>query len=159
LKLATRIIGASLISVVLLTFAAGLLLVHNVQLEFELQQRETARRISRAFSAVLLDSWKTSGTRGVLRFLSDEGPAKTLGLDVRWVQFEENVSPDFPRGCRVNNGHRERLPRQNRSFTQKLTENNSSTRMCHLLSKDKPSELSNSQHHSFRLNDRRSASF
>jgi len=95
LKLATRIIGASLISVVLLTFAAGLLLVHNVQLEFELQQRETAERISRAFSAVLLDSWKTSGTRGVLRFLSDEGPAKTLGLDVRWVQFEENVSPDF----------------------------------------------------------------
>lgn len=30
---------------VLLTFAAGLLLVHNVQLEFELQQRETARRL------------------------------------------------------------------------------------------------------------------
>lgn len=95
MKLATRIIGASLISVVLLTFAAGLLLVRNVQLEFELQQRETAERISRAFSAVLLNSWRTSGTRGVLRFLSDEGPAKTLGLDVRWVQFEENVSSDF----------------------------------------------------------------
>ncbi|MBL8814354.1 MAG: HAMP domain-containing protein [Planctomycetaceae bacterium] len=95
MKLATRIIGASLVSVVLLTIAAGALLVKNIELEFELQQQETAERISRAFSAVLIDAWKSNGRAGVLRFLSDEGPAKTLGIDVRWVQFERNAGPDL----------------------------------------------------------------
>lgn len=95
MKLATRIIGVSLVSVVLLTIAAGALLVKNIQLEFELQQQETAERISRAFSAVLIDAWQSNGRAGVLRFLSDEGPAKTLGIEVRWVQFERNAGPDL----------------------------------------------------------------
>lgn len=95
LKLATRIIGVSLVSVVLLTIAAGALMVRNIQLEFELQQRETAERISRAFSAVLIESWKSSGRTGVRRILGDDGPVKTLGLQVRWVQFEQRLPAEF----------------------------------------------------------------
>ncbi|MFO0976363.1 MAG: ATP-binding protein [Planctomycetaceae bacterium] len=94
MKLATRIIGASLVSVVLLTIAAGALLVKNIELEFELQQQETAERISRAISDLLIDAWKSSGRAGVLRFLKDEGPAKTLGIEARWVQFEQNAASD-----------------------------------------------------------------
>ncbi len=79
----------------LLTIVAGILLVRNIQLEFELQQRETAERISRAFSAVLIDAWRSSGQAGVQRFVGKDGPAKMLGIEIRWVQFEANAGPDL----------------------------------------------------------------
>ncbi len=89
MKLAARLIAVTLASVVLLTLASGYFLVRNVQWEFEVQQRESAERIAKALSVLIVDQWRNEGKAGVASVLRSGGPASSLGFDLRWVSLEE----------------------------------------------------------------------
>jgi len=92
MKLATRIIAVSLLTVVLLTLVASYFTVRSAYTEFENQQREVAERVGRTMSELLIDAWRNSGAAGVARLLREGGPTRNLGLEVRWVWFEEQAS-------------------------------------------------------------------
>ena len=92
MKLATRIIAVSLLTVVLMTVVASYFTVQSAYAEFENQQREVAERVARTMTELLIEAWRTDGTPGVARLLREGGPARNLGLDVRWVWFEEQAS-------------------------------------------------------------------
>lgn len=91
MKLATRIIAVSLLIIIVHACVAGYFTVRNAYWEFERQQRETAERVATTMSELLVDAWRTSGSRGVARLLREGGPTRNLGINVRWVWFEENV--------------------------------------------------------------------
>src|SRR5262245_56840694 len=92
MKLAARIIAVSLTMVVLLTAVASYLTVRSAYEEFEIQQREVAERIAASMRELLAEAWRGEGSSGVERILREGGPASHLGLQVRWVWFEEQSS-------------------------------------------------------------------
>lgn len=92
MKLAARLIAVTLASVVVLTLASGYFLVRNVQWEFEVQQRESAERIAKALTVLIVDQWRSDGEAGVASVLRSGGPASSLGYDLTWVS-PSNISP------------------------------------------------------------------
>lgn len=97
MKLATRIIGVSLLCVVCITYLSGFFAARSSYDEFEHQQRDVANRIAQAMSELIIDAWKTSGPDGVARLIGKGGPARNLGLNVRFVRFTEQAGlSDLP---------------------------------------------------------------
>ncbi len=94
MRLATRIIAVSLLIIIVHACVASYFTVRNAYWEFERQQRETAERVATTMSELLVDAWRTSGSIGVARLLREGGPTRNLGIQVRWVWFEENVPRD-----------------------------------------------------------------
>ncbi|MFO0943060.1 MAG: ATP-binding protein [Pirellulales bacterium] len=92
MKLAARLIAVTLASVVVLTLASGYFLVRNVQWEFEVQQRESAERIAKALTVLIVDQWRSEGEAGVASVLRSGGPASSLGFDLSWVS-QDKISP------------------------------------------------------------------
>ena len=102
MKLAIRIIAVSLLMVLVMFVAATWLQVRTAYEEFESQHRDLAARVAAELVNPLLDVWKAEDLAGVDRLLRKEGAASHVGLQLRWVWFQDpaaeanrpNLQPD-----------------------------------------------------------------
>lgn len=92
MKLAIRIIAVSLLIVFVMFAAATYLQVRTAYAEFESQHRELAARVAAEMVNPLLDVWKAENLEGVDRLLRKEGAASHVGLQLRWVWFQDSAA-------------------------------------------------------------------
>ena len=92
MKLAIRIIAVSLMIVLVMFAAATYLQVRTAYAEFESQHRDLAARVTAEMVNPLLDVWKAEDLVGVDRLLRQEGAASHVGLQLRWVWFQDSAA-------------------------------------------------------------------